>query len=505
MFKKILCGLLASVMLTALLTSCQTGGDGNETESQTSQSTTESSSDSDETTGPQLGLPDNLYFNDEKVVFLTRDASEWSTYDIYSEGSGASALSESVFKRNELVRNRLGVTIKEMKEDDATILQKVQQTASSNLNDFQAVVSRSLEASSMAVSGYLRDLNSHTVNHLDLSQEWWDQNITKELSMDGHLYYTTGDIVTTDNDATFCILFNKTMAADSKLPDLYQLVKKGEWTMDRMLEFMDTVAGNSSGADRTYGLLYTEGTTFSIYYGAGIKTVGKDLDTDTFAAALDVKLADNVADKAKLIFSNSLALNLVKETESTGETLMSLGQKYFGGGKALFYGDVLQCVERMRPYDVVFGVLPYPMYDTNQSSYHHMMHLEGAVISIPRSGKIQGNELDKIAATMEAMAYYSMDTVTKQYYDINLTSKNVHDAESGPMIDLILSTRVYDLAYYFDLAPNNGNVTHKLASCMTPDSNTSVASFYRSYSNLIGKRIQAVINSMNKQSSLYGE
>lgn len=496
MFKKILCGLLASLMLTVLLVSCQTNDTGKESDSTSETTTGDSGTSGDD---DKLKLPDDLNFKNQTVVFLTRDANEWSTNDIYSEGGGVSTLSDAVFKRNELVRNRLGVSIKEIKADDSSLTLKVQQTATSSLDDFQAIVSRSLEASSWAVSGYLRDLNADSIEYLDLSQEWWDQNISKELSMNGHLYYTTGDIVTTDNDATFCILFNKTIAEDNHLPDLYQMVDKGEWTMNRMLEYMETVAGHSTGADRTYGLLYTNDTAFSIYYGAGVKAIGKETDSDNFADVLDVGRADNVADKAKLIFSNSLSLNLAKEEQTTGETLMSLGQEYFGGGKALFYGDVLQCVERMRSYGVVFGVLPYPKYDTDQSGYHHMMHLEGSVLSIPRSGKIQGNVLDRTTATMEAMAYYSVDTVTKQYYEINLTSKNVHDPESGPMIDLILETRVYDLAYYFDLTTDGVNITHQLANCMFPDSNTAIASFYRSTAKMITKRINAIIANMDKQ------
>ncbi len=497
MFKKFLCLSLALFMLLVTFASCQTDGNGDET-SETKNNETEPDNED------ELNLPEDLYFENETVVFLTRDAKEWTTYDIYSEGGGGDTISEAVFKRNELVRNRLGVTIQEMKVTDAELLQKVQQTVSTNLDDFQAVVSRSLEASSMAVSGYLRDLNSQTIDYLDLSQEWWDQNISNELSLGGHLYYSTGDIVTTDNDATFCILFNKTLAEDNKLPDFYQLVEDHEWTLSNMLDYMDIV-GTDSGSDRTYGLLNTNDTAFSIYYGAGLKVIGKDTDTDSYTYMLDVKLADDIADKAKLIFSESLSLNLVDEQSKTGEELMALGQQYFGSGKALFYGDVLQCVERMRAFDVEFGVLPYPLYNTNQSDYHHMMHLEGTVVSIPRSGKIQGSVLEKVCATMEAMAYYAQDTVTKQYYDINLTSKYIDDPESAPMIDLILETRVYDLAYYFDLTPNQGNITHTLADCMRPNSNTSIASATKSMDRMLINKLNQIVIGMNNQSDRYGE
>ena len=53
-------------------------------------------------------------------------------------------------------------------------------------------------------------------------------------------------------------------------------------------------------------------------------------------------------------------------------------------------------------------------------------------------------------ATLEAMAYYSVDTLTTAYYDNALKSRYIRDEESGEMLDILFATRVYDLGFIFN-------------------------------------------------------
>ena len=53
-------------------------------------------------------------------------------------------------------------------------------------------------------------------------------------------------------------------------------------------------------------------------------------------------------------------------------------------------------------------------------------------------------------AALEAMAYYSVDTLTTAYYDNALKSRYIRDEESGEMLDILFATRVYDLGFIFN-------------------------------------------------------
>ena len=121
------------------------------------------------------------------------------------------------------------------------------------------------------------------------------------------------------------------------------------------------------------------------------------------------------------------------------------------------------------------------------------MEWVGGVISIPRS--VSEDQRGMISSMLEAMAYYSVDTLTEQYYEINLKTKHSKDEQSGPMIDLILANRIYDLAYTFRW----GGVVDSLAGTMRPGSSSSVASssqrYQKSLENSVKQLLKKIENS----------
>ena len=243
----------------------------------------------------------------------------------------------------------------------------------------------------------------------------------------------------------------------------------------------------------TCGFAMTNDVFYSMFYAGGLTVVTRN-DDGTLEYGLNVERAQSVADKAKLIFSKDYIVNFNDVATSTGASVFEVGKTCFGDNHALFLGEVLQCVERMRGFDVDFGVIPYPMYDTEQKAYYHMMHTTGSVVSIPRS---IDSDIAMVASMIEAMAYYSVDTLTKQYYEINLTTKNVKDEQSGPMIDLILESRVCDLAYYYGW----GNALSTLTSALNPTSSASIASSSKSLSTAVTKQMERAINKIEKNYS----
>jgi hypothetical protein len=55
-----------------------------------------------------------------------------------------------------------------------------------------------------------------------------------------------------------------------------------------------------------------------------------------------------------------------------------------------------------------------------------------------------------VGLIIEAMAAKSVGTVTEAYYDKALTYKYMRDEESAQMLDIILSNRLFDLAYSYN-------------------------------------------------------
>ena len=85
------------------------------------------------------------------------------------------------------------------------------------------------QAASNTQKGVYIDINS--IETIDLSNPWWDQNSVNDLSIGGKIYFVSGDINTFDNDGTFIMFFNKELM-EKCYPgvSIYDYVYNNEWT-----------------------------------------------------------------------------------------------------------------------------------------------------------------------------------------------------------------------------------------------------------------------------------
>ena len=488
LFKKAACASLAALLLVS---ACACGSPEDPETTQAASEAGNAGTEGETEYREPLDLPEDLTFPNQTLTFMTRDeGSDWTTTEIFAdeEDFASSNISEAVHTRNVTILDKYGVTIDHLVTPTGDMPSKVNLAVQSGGNDFQAVISNAVNATSMSSNGLIWNLLDTEIEYLDLDKPWWDNQLTEGIIINDMVFFATGDLLTADNDATFVMMFNKDIAAEYNVPSIYSLVDNYEWTLDKLYEFEQKVEGIDGGdgkLDHDTDLVpfaMTNDSYYSVLYAGGIKLVGRDSETNSPIYALDVERADNLATKARKVF----AKNLIFRLDNT-DSVIEAGKVCFGGGHALFFGECLQCVERLRGYDIEFGVIPYPQYDENQKAYYHMMHSTGSVVCIPR--QISGENLEMTSAMLEAMAYYSQDTLTKQYYEINLTSKYSKDEQSGPMIDLILATRVFDLAYYYDW----GELLPLLTSALQEDSTAQVSSANRKFSKQITAAIEKTL------------
>lgn len=493
--KQLLCAALAALMILPLAACGDTGEGTGSTEASATGNAAASDTESDSETKETLDLEDKT-FDGFELVFVTRDESEWSTVEIVpEENSEFVNIAEAVTERNEIIKTKYGVTLGEIKTDNGSYASKVNNEIIAPTGDFQAIVSSMANAAGFVRNGALVDLAGETCSsYIDLNKSWWDRKMSESLAIEGKVYFATGDILTSDNDATFMMMFNKKIATETKLGDLYQMVNNGTWTMDTMYSMAQLAVNDKDGDGKlaydsdVAGFAYTVDAPYCLMYAGGLQIIKRDSD-DSLTYELDIKRADNIAAKTRLLFDKSLTVDI----NNTGATSVVVsGQKCFGEEHALFMGECMQCVSRMRNYDVDFGILPFPKYDESQTNYFSIMHLTGGVVSIPKS--MQGESLERVAYLLEAISYYSVDTLTHLYYDLNLKTKNAKDAESGPMIDLILANRVYDVAYTYRL----NNVVDNIAAAMLPSGKKNVASMERASKSGIERGLKNLLRDIQK-------
>lgn len=438
-----------------------------------------------------LEVPDTRY-DGEELVFLVRDGNDtWGTTEIYcAEITGQTDnFSQAVYERNDRILNDYGVTIQEFRLGATSHSAQIQQETMAPTGDFQAIVSDTSNLTTLGSGGYLVDLKSEYVEYLDFTKPWWDTKLAESMSIGGHLYFATGDLLIDDNEATFAMMFNKDLATDYRLEDMYSLVDSGNWTLDKFFQMEQTVKSDADGDGKigygsdVAGFAYTADTSFCLLFASGITLCSKNTE-DTPVYSLDVERAQDVTDIGKRVLGTECALNLVT-AETSGVPYWEAGDIAFSSGHALFYAQCMNTVAGLRNYEVNFGILPFPKYDTTQQNYYSLMHSgSSASFAIPRN--ISDDDLPMISAIVEAMAYHAVDTLTEQYYEINLKLKSAQDEKSSPMIDLILANRLYDLAYYYGWGNNAYN---QLANGMS-SSGSSVSSLNQRFKGMITKNIE---------------
>ena len=76
------------------------------------------------------------------------------------------------------------------------------------------------------------------IKYLDMSKEYWDKSLLESLTIMDKTWGVGGDIAPV-RELSWMMFFNKTIAEELQLPDLYQLVRDGEWTFDKFIEYCE--------------------------------------------------------------------------------------------------------------------------------------------------------------------------------------------------------------------------------------------------------------------------
>ena len=131
-----------------------------------------------------------------------------------------------------------------------------------------------------AREGLLCDLTELENMHLDAP--WYSQYANNAYSVANRLYFTTGDITILNKVNTISLLFNIDYATQLQLPNLYDLVKSGEWTYDKMMEFAKLATADTDGesgmtGEDNWGVLTAYADALSFYGCFGYNICSKTI------------------------------------------------------------------------------------------------------------------------------------------------------------------------------------------------------------------------------------
>jgi len=373
--------------------------------------------------------------------------------EIIAEEEIGEPIHDSIYKRNKIVEELYNIKI-----DCVPVTYP-------NREDFARIASKAIMAGEdmfdasflvgMAVSSILgkknMTYNLKTIPELDLSQNWWDQNSAKDLSIGNSLNMVIGDVNLYSSLAPVVIYANKQLMQQYSINNLYRLVKEGKWTWDALHDIAKTTSKDLDGNGK---IDKNDQVGFSTEYGhlyvavmcAGEKMTPKN-NQDIPVLEPNKERISNIIDKVLTVYSD-------KDTTIFGNNLSNFNNPYFEfltpkfrDGEIMFFVQQLHVSFELRGMDADYAILPFPKFDENQANYgSYITNAFATYTIIP----ITCADTERTGNILQAMGYYSKKYVTPAYYDVTVTNKLVRDEESIEMLDIILHNRVFDIASLYD-------------------------------------------------------
>ncbi len=450
-----------------------------------------------------LPSPENVDISGD-FNFLVAGNWAWNDYECAEENR--TVVDDAIYKRNEAIREKYGVNI--TNEDvveyassmgTGTGYRKIYTEYMAGYTHYDAAMVGTYDVASLAYNGFLCDLNS--IPYIDLSKPYWDQKANTDLSMNGKMYYTTGEISLADNRSVYTLFFSKGMVDRYGLENPYDLVKNGKWTIETFAKMVKSVGADTNqdgifDKNDIFGLMTPTDTHLAILAAAGEK-VGSVNDEGKIEITLYNERTDMLYDRYLDIVNDHANTYNYQYNYLTGATgLQSTNEErvsMFNNFQALFYSHTMFYTDSLREIDNDFGIVPYPKLDAMQDEYGNLVspwHSQFLCVPVSNGGT------ERIGIVLEELAIEGEKLLTPAYYEKTLQGKHVRDAESAEMLDIIFDSLVFDIGAYYNI----GTYKDQLGSL--PRTGQSLTVIYETYLPMAQTKVDEINAFFEKNSGI---
>ena len=492
---RILTLMLSLIILLTAVTGC---GDGNTLSADNTEATdTSVSAESDTTESETIdsyvkSLAAGTDFGGESFSYIGRDG-----YDNFpaEEAITGQLLNDALYNRQCELEETFNIDVNNViTEDGDTTKNMVINEVTAGGDSYDLVYGYTMTVGQpLLINNAIMPVDDFEA--VDLSQDWWMSDLSETFSIAGNLYYLTGSIVPNNFRDAYCMAFNKDVAENYGISGLYDIVKAGEWTTDKMFEIASAVPANTTGAG---AYRYGHPTGYPFIFANGLRITEFDSDgmpsvPDNLPSALS-----DLVDKISSVFGDD-TLTCIQRVK--GNNAEDIEDKYgvddlrdvFRNGSVLFWFDNADRISDFREDDIEFGILPLPKGQGMDD--YCTIGWDGGAVFVPRTTK-NVTMTDKI---IEAMAALSQKYMKPAFYDKLLKGRSTYDEESRDMIDIIFATKHGDLIESFSGGDMNtrGDFLNLIERAIT-DGNSSLASSYKSCAKLVNLTIRQTVTYISK-------
>ena len=438
--------LLCILMLIGSV-SCSDSTSSDESEQPSVSSNNSSAAETEPETAFPDDIPEGTTFGGESIRFiLNRDLE--IIYINEDESDLGEALNEAVWKRNNLLEDRLDITITEPVVSDSSQQNKIiPNSVQSGSDDYDITIGHARFNSGLVLRSAIRCLDD--LEYLDLEKPYWSQGFNENVAYNGSHFWIVGDISKYYIASTYVILANSQLW-NNHFGDqnLYDIVREGKWTIDKLREcsasaYEDLNGNGLKDVEDAFGFASEAGHIFNgMFFAADVQYTSFDSEGIPHITINNEHSLSVFEQLRDLLYNGD---GVFRMTSNQGDTAINLTM--FVSDRLLFKPGQFSDLENdlVRNMETNFYAIPMPKFDEAQENYRSSQHDGTSIYGLLST--VHENRLDPVAATLEAMCSMASTMVIPVYYDDILKSKYSRDPETAEMIDLIRSSLETDFGH----------------------------------------------------------
>lgn len=446
--KKFTASLLLFCMLLA---SCgKSGGEGSDTTANTTASTPETTVD----LYPD-DMPDDLTFNGETVTFLYR---EEILDEFYVDTQNGEIVNDALYDSLRSVEERLNIKIETIARPGHLTnvrdeyLNHVTSTVLADDDTYDWVDLMIGNAPVKMREGIFRDLTK--LEYLDFTKPWYLKELTDTVSVDGKLFFASGDVSIGYLKNSFCFYFNKKLAEDYSLGSLYELVDEGKWTLDTVRKLAEQGSKDVNGdglwdLEDSLGFVIHDYTHKYGFMGSTQISFFEQNENGDWEYILGSQRDSDICEKLFNLINKSDGVYFYNGTNAIPEQIEGYNKvtdSFVSGDILMMTAQMDDAVTQLRTMKDAYGVLPYPKLDEAQEEYQSSSRSTHNAFAMP----VTCSKPDIAAAVYEALGASNYQKLLPAYFEVAMKAKYSNDDESARMFDIIHDSFKLDFGYMFN-------------------------------------------------------
>ncbi len=362
---------------------------------------------------------------------------EMRDYYYFEEATGE-VIEDAVYNRNQKVADMFDVSF-EYKivtwGSGSSYIKQLAQTA----DDAHDLLTNSHQSLGPVITGGCIQNWNQAEEYMNFNAPWYIQDANKTFSIGNNMMLLFGDYLESTIRNCWCFIFNKSKMTDYNIPDLYQAVDDGKWTVDYLMQITEGIYSDLNGNGKQdkgdfFGFITDSyAAVDSFCRTLGLSAISKDENNYPYLDFFDEQTVE----------AYELMYRLFYEHEGTfvnNEAFSHVGTLFAPG-----YCVISDCMlihlqeDAIREMKDDFGVLPYPKFNETQDMGY--THMDGTFSAMMLPITISDESLERTALITEALNALSYDMVRPALYEVSLQNKLSRDDDSARMIDLVLAGR----------------------------------------------------------------